>query len=478
VSKTSEKYYAILKDYFEPLHTRFSKNGYSEPRLGDCIANLYSPEVMKATLVTLNEELKQLDWKAQANLLESVKGLKTAYLGHAYLYVNYPETTYDFLRKIALYSDTIIINDPILSELLSWEKRGTGEVPSFSLIAQYAVRLLEMEDLFNSSEIDPPICFLAPCSVLSLGNQVYGPTDKFIEECVVPTYAGEIFDRKFNSSEELFTYLGQMQDFDEFMLAIRKSSAPFTNPIGTPVTFNDFLRVRQYYEDKYEMSIDFPNALFLFLRGRFSMAAYDLAVNGRFADNFATDFQGVWQSFIWLLNSDNKQIAEQARKTPISKDTLVLNALQKHELSWIGNVPFNKIVEMRRRGELQDMRELLGRSITEIQTANDDEFVEVGRQVEYNLEQAFRRHSKEVQELSEEYKRKYKIDAASIAATGTIGLISAMYPPIASIAFLQRIVGAVSIKELIEDFFEKRKKLRALQRKPVGMLFEAKKVTS
>jgi stress-induced morphogen len=173
-------------------------------------------------------------------------------------------------------------------------------------------------------------------------------------------------------------------------------------------------------------------------------------------------------------------MAKQAKKRPLSKDTLVLNSLQTHEFRWIGNVPLNKIVEMRERGELQDMRELLSRSITEIETATDDEFVEVGRQVEYNLEQAFKKHRNEIQELSESYKNKYKIDVVSVAVTGTLGLISAMYPPLAQIiGFLSSsLAETVSVSKLIRDFFEERKSLRALQRKPVGMLFEAKEMKS
>jgi hypothetical protein len=297
LSKVSEKYYAILKEYFEPLHKWSLGKGYLGPKVAECIGDLYSPQLMKATLLTLSKELKELDWKAQMNFVESIKGLRTAYLGHAYLYMNYPETTFDFIKKTAMYSDTIIINDPILSELLSWEKRGSGDISAFNLVAQYSVRLLTMENLFRS-DLDPPICCLAPCAVLSLGSKdVYGPTDRLIEEYIVPTYAGRIFNKNFGSSEELVTFLGSIKDFNEFIFTVRKSGVPFTNPDGSHVTLSDFLRVKEYYEDKYEMSLDFSRALFLLLRGRYSMPAYDLAVNGRIATNFATDFKGVWESF-------------------------------------------------------------------------------------------------------------------------------------------------------------------------------------
>ncbi len=477
LTNVTEKYFDILKAYFGSLYKWASVKGYSSQNLAACIGELYNPQLMKATLLTLSKDLKELNWNAQMDFVKSIKGQKTGYLGNSYLYSNNSEATFEFLRKTALYSDTTIINDPIVSELLSWEKRGSGDVSSFNLVAQFAVRLILMEELFTL-ELDPPLCCLAPCSIISLGQEnAYGPTDKFIEEFIVPKYAGSIFKKKFQSSEELTEFLGSFQSFDDFISVVQKSGVPFTNPDGSFVTIKDYSRVKRYYEDKYDTSFDSAKALFLLLRGRYSMAVYDLAVNGRIATNYATDFKGVWNSFVWMLNSDNLQIAKYSKKKLLSKDTLVLNSLQNREFKWIGNVPLNKIVEMRKRGELQDMRELLSRSITEIETANDDEFAEVGLQVEYNINQAFTKHQSEIKKLSDEYKTKYKIEGFSIAVVGIFSLISAMYPPFAqSIGFLSSsLVETFPVSKLIKDYFEERKTTKELERKPVGILFEARK---
>jgi hypothetical protein len=131
---------------------------------------------------------------------------------------------------------------------------------------------------------------------------------------------------------------------------------------------------------------------------------------------------------------------------------------------------------MRERGELQDMRALLSEGITEIESVSDDEFMDVGRKVEYNIEQAFKKHSFEVEELSRHYRNKYAIDAVSVAVSGTIGFV-AMYPTIAqSIGFLSSgLFESYSVSRLIRDYYEEREKFEFLKRKPVGMLFQAKK---
>jgi hypothetical protein len=233
--------------------------------------------------------------------------------------------------------------------------------------------------------------------------------------------------------------------------------------------------VKDYYDDKYEDRFEFSEALFLLLRGRYGMPAYDLSVNGSHVTSFATDFKGVWKNFVWLLNNDNYQIAKQSKKKPLSKDTLVLRTLQNETLRWIGNVPLEKVIEMRQRGELQEMRELLTRSICEIENVNDDEFFEVAREAEYRLQQAFRKHSNEVIELSNTFKRKYKIDLVSVFVTGSLGVVSAMYPPLAqSIGFLSSsVIESISVSKLVTHFLEERDSVKALKRRPVGMLFEA-----
>ena len=357
--------------------------------------------------------------------------------------------------------------------MLSWEKRRTGELSAFNLVAQYAVRLLTMERMF-CYDVDPPICFLAPCSVLCLGNQVYGPTDEFIHEEIIPKYAGSIFNPNFSSSKAVVEYLDKFGSFEEFESVVKRSRVSLVNPDGSRATQADFLKVYDYYNDKYEDHFDLATALFLFLRGRFSAPAYDLYASGSYASCFATDFKGVWKNFIWLLSHDNGEIAKQCRKKPLSRDTLVLQTLQNPTLSWIGNVPIEKVIEMRERGELQDMRDFLSKSVGEIEGASDEEFFDVASETEYRIQQAFLKHSSDVRSLSNTFKRRYKIQTASIIVTGSLGIVSAMFPPIAqTISILSAsAVESVSITKLISQYLEERDAIRTLRRKPVGMLFE------
>jgi hypothetical protein len=468
LNKITEQYFSILKDYFADLQKWNSKRGYSGPESVEGIAELYNPESMKGTMETLSQELKKLDWETQSSVNEKVGGLRTAYLGQGYIHMNYPETTFNFMKKTALYMDEIIVNDPLLSELLTWQKRGTGETLSFNLVAQYALQLLSIEDLFIS-DTDQPICCLAPSSVVSLENRgIREKTEKFIEDCVVPSYASGLFNKNFESKEDLENYLGTFKSFGDFILNIRKSELKFTNPTGTPVKETDYLRVRQYYEEKYNIILPDSTSLFLLIRGRFSMAAYDLAVNARVASNFVTDFKGVWDSLLWLVKNDNKLINEYCKKNPISKESIIVGALQ--QFKWLGEVPLGKIKEMRERGELQEIRAILGQNISELQNVSDEEFFEVGKQVKYNLEEALKKHGTQVKDLNEKYKKRYDIDLASLIVSGSFGIVSALFPPLVLTATL---IGGGSLLDILKTYANQSEQLQALQKKPIAMLFDA-----
>lgn len=475
MSKVTERYFSILKDYFGDLLDWTSRKGYSESESVRAIMELYNPSLMKTLMESLHQELVNLDWVAQENAIAGLGGLKTAYLGYAYMWKKSPTVTFDFLKKTGLYSDTIIINDPILTELITWQKRGSGGVLSFYIVAQWVLSLLAIEDLF-SSELNPPICILAPPEVFSLERRnLLGATDCFVEENLLPAYASDLFGKSFASSEKLWDFLSRIKDFNEFISLVKKPQM-LIDTDGGLVSENDFLSIRKYYSDKYNAHFSLPVSFWLLLRGRYGMVAHDLILNGNVTSDFVTDFKGMWRGLLWLIEKDNELTSEHLEMKRISKDMLIVNALQEEELKWLGNVPLNKVKEMRQRGELQELRDILGKNVKVIANVSDEEFVEVGRQVKYNLEETFKRHDSEVKTLNERYRRRYNFDVTSIVVSGNLGIISALYPPLALAAGIaSAIFGSGSVIKTVDDYISKREQLEALRKKPVAMLFDAHK---
>jgi hypothetical protein len=176
---------------------------------------------------------------------------------------------------------------------------------------------------------------------------------------------------------------------------------------------------------------------------------------------------------LWLFKQDNYEILKQLSNETMLKRMGIIYALQQEKLNWLGNVPLSGIKALRERGEMNDIREVLGKNITEIQSASDDNFEEIGLQVKYNIEQAMIKHSAQVKDLSEKYKRMLGFgvgEAGTIAASGTLNFIASPYPPIAMAAGIVLGLG-FSIKTC-KEYLSWRSKLKELRTKPVALLFD------
>jgi len=306
-------------------------------------------------------------------------------------------------------------------------------------------------------------------------RNIYDETERYLGKDFVVSYASELFGESFASSEEVLNFLSKVGDFNEFVSLVQKPEI-FTDLNGEPIREHNLRYIREYYNHKYNTFLSLPDSLYLLLRGRYGMVAHDLILNGNVTSDFITDFKGMWHGLLWLLKKDNELTFSHLKMPQISKDALIMNALQEKELKWLGNVPLIKLKVLRQRGELQELRDTISENVEEMTNVSDEEFVEVGRLVKYNLEEAFKRHDSEVKDLNEKYRRRYDIDVASITVSGSLGVVSALFPPLALAAgTASSIIGSGSILKMINDYVKKREQLEALQKKPVAMLFDAHK---
>jgi hypothetical protein len=173
------------------------------------------------------------------------------------------------------------------------------------------------------------------------------------------------------------------------------------------------------------------------------------------------------------MQFDNNSILKM-KKNVTSKDALIMRALNE-EQKFIGNVPLKGLKMLRDNGEMADLRELIGRNIREIENASDDEFIEVGKLVSYNIETALRKHSFEVQGLNERYNRLIGFTSAGVVTSvvsGSIGFVASAYQPLALAA---GILGGIPLGiQTVKQYLELRDKNKELQTKPVAVLFEKK----
>lgn len=473
MTKAVEQYFSILYDYFGEAYGIACKNRFVKEKYWNKMLALYDPSLTIAVMDSLYDDLRKIDWEAQEQHIRNTGGLKVSYSGSVYGYLQDVPQTAQFLKKASLYADTIILNDSILSELWSWQKkRKTGWEISFPIVLSSAIDFLYLKGLFVSN-MKIPVCSLAP--PLAWSPEKENPletADNIVHQSEV-LLGSQVFRQKFSSYEELKTFLSKIASPEVFFSLVKDPSL-LHNPNGAGISLTDFENHKRYFELKYRRPFDDDEIYESLLRSVYSIAIYDLVYHGKFKSIIGTDFKGNWKSLVWLMQNSAIDLSAVVKEKVATRESAILHALQEENVRWLGNIPLDRIEELRERGELQDLRDLLGRNIETIEEASDEEFFEVGQQVRYNIQQAIRKHSGEVQDLNEEYRKKYKLNIPSLIVTGALAITAAISPPLATVAsVLGTTVGGSTIIEIIKDYQEKRDKMKELQRKPVAMLFDA-----
>jgi hypothetical protein len=476
VNKLTNNYFSILRDYFGKAYKLASKKKFDFNSTTKILSDLYDPVVVKPMLMTLGEELKGLNWSAQEVENENMTGLKASYLGSQFSFTQHVSSTSDFLRKTALYAETVILPDNVLGHLKYSKYVGDPPLDLFFVIGHSAIELLALEHLFTS-DTDHPICSLA--APLDLYDKSKS-RDKMLNEYKKEThlsYVSDLFGRDFPTYDDFLKYLSSKKTLEKMYSSVKKPER-LLNPGGDPLTLRQIKNIKIDFETIHG-KIAPPEFVFNFaVTDQCNYVIDELHKKGKHRSALATDMNGFWSTLTWLINNDNKMIFEKTNTSRLSKDELIINALQQDDLNWLGAVPINKLLALRANGELDDLRELFSENVEAIMNASDDEFFEVGQTVKYNIEQAMKQHSKEVRTLDEKYKQLYKIGSiglASMVVTGTMAFISSVYQPLSYASSISSsVVGGLSGFQTAKEYLSLRNQQKELKAKPVAILFNAR----
>lgn len=194
--------------------------------------------------------------------------------------------------------------------------------------------------------------------------------------------------------------------------------------------------------------------------------------------------QSIWKSFKLKLEYDAERSNpdELVNKLHIIKG---LNSLSNTRLKWIGNIPIEGLIEIRKNGAINEIREILSRGISELIMADSINFKATSKKVFSNLNEAFLKHQSNIKELT---CKPWKIagkDIGSWLVMGSIELAAACTgQPLygVSTVVLNQLLDAPKIKDLpkslknIKQAYEGGKiEKRNLKQSPVGLMFKYKK---
>src|SRR5258708_16029280 len=105
--------------------------------------------------------------------------------------------------------------------------------------------------------------------------------------------------------------------------------------------------------------------------------------------------------------------------------TQALQNAARYEMEWLGNVPIEALVEMRKQDVLPELRQMLSQGVGALIELRPDNFHRTGDQVIKNMQDAFDDHRKKLRGLTGKKWRFAGVELGSCVAKGVIQVASA-----------------------------------------------------
>jgi len=184
-----------------------------------------------------------------------------------------------------------------------------------------------------------------------------------------------------------------------------------------------------------------------------------------------------WQYFVWKLEYDAERTSQEINM----RDLHILRGLEslaENEMEWLGKVPPQALIELRKSGAMDEVRKILGEEIEGLVLADPTNFYRTTDNILENIQAAFIEHRKKIQELRE---KKWRFAGSSIGSWLVVGSLAvtaaATGQPFWGLAAYaaDQILDPPKLQSIPKSIKELADESKKNRRSPVGILFELSK---
>lgn len=470
-------YFDWLEELFGHLAGEAARNEVSADEIArDYLSDSGRREHFRSLLMSEVCEKVVEFWKENHNVvtseLNSIPGLKARFGGDLG-----PQLKDHLFARTGVYFDTVVVPDPLLRVATLPEE---GDKNRDFYFLKYAIAQIQFKEVYLSDVI-PPIAALVGEPLLIEGK---GSTDEVFSLARVDSVAiaNELYDQKFDSFDEVREFLSKFPSVEE---AVKEFARPELFLLNEYVPLDPLSQIehdkkrtdRDWDTEKLPGEWHGPRRLLHILFGRMSQANDILQ---------AAYMQGAHPlvqapvSFHWLtlkIRTNQKLLGEQLGLNP-NLELIKTNALLAKNLEWLGNVPLHSLIELRTKGRLSEIRALINQGFNAFSNIPLLDIERVSNQIDYNLSVALEQHNEKVDLLNHELKSELAISIPTLLISVVAAFQPAYYTILPSwIIPTASLIGTAKLKDVIMSTSKYFKGRKALDKTPVGILWQAKKGT-
>jgi hypothetical protein len=471
LSEIQNMYFTFIENNFGHFYEMMKKKGLTPHDAGMALSQ--NQKTIDEITKNLEEFLGVIDqfWEGVGEIahihVEDMHGnIKGIFGGDLF-----PSHDENIASKCGIYTDMIVLPDPFLRS-----KHIFAHYPKESqayYFIKHAMNVLQYKDLACADVETPIIAILPDQAALQEEEREFfhtlGKDDSLI-------HAGKLFGRKFQSFEELMEFAHELDTIERAVAEIGDESRVLFDTEWTGDVSSQLNRALQ--SEHYKPFIDSPGVLLASQAlGRMSVSNELLIKSRRLNGTPIIDAPTSWQYLAWKMEYD----PERAELQTGDHDLHIVRGLQdlaKNEMEWLGNIPPDALIDIRKQGAMDEIRSMLGNGINDLVNSNPTNFHRSRDQIFENINEAFIQHKKNIAELRAKQWKFAGKDMGSWMVMGTLGVAAAVTGmPVWGLAAIaaDQLLDAPKLKDIPQSIKNLAEESNKVKKSPVGMLFSVSK---
>lgn len=384
----------------------------------------------------------------------------------------FPTHDENIASKCGIYTDTIVLPDPYVRSTHIFKIYPKEKAVYF--LIKHAMNILKYKELACVENGKPVVVILPDLNYLDEGGKEF--IYNFSQNDAIH-HASKIFGRDFESIEEFSEFCLSLDTVEKTVKAIKDKKRVLFDTAWKG-TLEEQIKRAVNGDELRAIKRTEPGLLFQMQAvGRMSVSNELLIKARQLSGTPIIEAETSWQFFNWKLEYD----AEKAQEYYGSENlhiTKGLTDLSRTDLHWLGNIPPESLLELRKQGALEEIRSILGNNIKELVKTNPTNCFRTRDQILENIEHSFDKHRKKLDELKAKNWKFAGFDIGSWIVTGGIEIGAALTgTPTWGLAVLaaDQLLDAPKLREIPQKFRDLVKRNNEVKQSPVGMLFKASK---
>ncbi|MEJ1377353.1 MAG: hypothetical protein RPU32_05165 [Candidatus Sedimenticola sp. (ex Thyasira tokunagai)] len=388
-----ETYFNYIESSFGKHYQLMKEKGLDPDDIGRIISSKeeYRDEILPSIpeFVNVIKEYWEIAGEPAWAHMEDMNCLKGVFGGDLF-----PSFEENIASKCGIYTDTIIIPDPFVRSAELFEMWSDEDKVYYFM--KHATSVLEYKEL-ALADVETPIVVILPDPAKQDQSHMEFIQRLGMDDVLI--HGQHLFGREFESFEEYMDFCSYLDTPEKVLSELKeKERLIFDTKWGNSA--QEQLKMAIEAGDTSQLLGTTHPGIIVGRSGFGRMAQVNeiLIKSRRFRGVPLIDAPTSWQYLDWKLEYDSERI--DIHHLEDMHVTRGLQNLARGEMQWLGKVPPSALIEVRREGALDEIRNILSTGISELVELNPHNYHRSSDQIFENLHNAFGEHKNNIKELT------------------------------------------------------------------------------